>query len=473
MKKIITLVIVLAMLTSLFVLPSAALTEADVASLKYTMLQQTSNGYSYTADDVLFAGKYCMRGMAISKDGKYMFGGFLNPNGSASIEMWETATGNLVSGLQYIQPENDKSSYPKGLATDDRGYLYAALAYNPNNTRADLATYTYDGGELNQIGYANIVMTNESTKTGVNGITVEKVNGIYYAYVIVNYDVDYLVRLNVNDPKNPVVDTSFGKNGMIDLQKDPYNVKDANYIDVDTDGTIYFAASTDSDSMLYILSPDGATVINQASQTKAYGVALWEDYVFVTSQNSGKVCIYDKVTNALVANISVTADNIKLPIERDDILFNNGISSFCNVTIVNDILFLGDQGDGAAGLDQIVAAGLTEDAAKTVAGWSDAISARLAAAYPDKNATPDTTEAPKETEAPATEPVTEAPETEAPATDAPATDAPADTTTAAPTTDAPATEAPKADEGGCGGFVALGIMACIIPAAVVVCKKKD
>ena len=470
MKKIITLIITLAILAAIFVLPTAALTEADVASLKYTMLQQTNNGYSYTADDVLFAGKYCMRGMAISKDGKYMFGGFLNPNGSASIEMWETATGNLVSGIQYMQPENSKSSYPKGLATDDRGYLYAALAYNPNNTRADLATYTYEGGELTQIGYANIVMTDESTKTGVNGITVEKVNGVYYAYVIVNYDVDYLVRLNVNDPKNPVIDTSFGKNGMIDLQKDPYKIKDANYIDVDTDGTIYFAATTQSDSMLYILTPDGSTIINQVSQTKAYGVALWEDYVFVTSQSSGKVCIYDKVTNALVANISVTSDNIKLPIERDDILFNNGISSFCNVAVVNDILFLGDQGDGSAGFDQIVATGLTEDAAKTVAAWSDAMAARLAAAYPEKTETTaaPTTDAPT-TEAPAVEETTPAAEETTPA--------PVETTPApVETTPAPApaetTPAPAPAKKGCGSVVALGVLACLIPAAVVVCKKR-
>ena len=106
MKKLITLVLTLAMIATLFVLPSAALTEAEIGALKYTVLQQSINGYSYTADDVLFAGKYCMRGMAISQDGKYMFGGFLNPNGSASIEMWETSTGKLVSGLQYIQPEN-------------------------------------------------------------------------------------------------------------------------------------------------------------------------------------------------------------------------------------------------------------------------------------------------------------------------------------------------------------------------------
>lgn len=74
---------------------------------------------------------------------------------------------------------------------------------------------------------------------------------------------------------------------------------------------------------------------------------------------------------------------------------------------------------------------------------------------------PVTTEAPKETEAPKdTEP-----------------EAPADTTTAAPTTDAPATDAPTTDapaaSGGCGGFVALGIVAALIPAAVVIRKKRD
>ena len=75
-------------------------------------------------------------------------------------------------------------------------------------------------------------------------------------------------------------------------------------------------------------------------------------------------------------------------------------------------------------------------------------------------AAPETTPAPETTEAPATE----APTTEAPATEAPTTDA--------PVTEAPTTEAPKA-EGGCGGFVALGVVAALIPAAVVIRKKRD
>lgn len=44
-------------------------------------------------------------------------------------------------------------------------------------------------------------------------------------------------------------------------------------------------------------------------------------------------------------------------------------------------------------------------------------------------------------------------------------------TTAAPSEDTPSTTAP-ATSGGCGSFAAMGIMACIIPAAVTVIKKK-
>ena len=85
---------------------------------------------------------------------------------------------------------------------------------------------------------------------------------------------------------------------------------------------------------------------------------------------------------------------------------------------------------------------------------------------PETTPAPETTAAPETTPAPET---TAAPETEAPATEAPATEAPA---TEAPATEAPVTEAPKA-EGGCGGFVALGVIAALIPAAVVVLKKRN
>lgn len=462
MKKLITLVITLALIAALFVLPSAALTEAEITGAKFTVLQQSINGYSYTADDVLFAGKYCMRGMAISQDGKYMFGGFLNPNGSSAIEMFDTATGKIVSGIQYIQSENNKSSYPKGLATDDRGYLYAGLAYNPNNTQADLAVYSYEGG-LKLVSHTTIKTTSPDVKTGVNGVAVEKVNGTYYAYIVVNYDVDYLIRVNVNDPANPALDTSFGEGGVLDLQKEPYSLKEANYLDVDTDGTIYLACNDSTEKKVIVLSSDGTMILNQFSHPTAYGVALWGDYIFVSTQKTGNVGVYNKYSFQPVGTLAISTDNIVLPITRDDILLNVGASSICNVAVINDILFLGDQAGDANTCDQIFAVGLTDAAAKTVASWSEAIGTRLAAAYPEK------TEAPETTMAPETEPVTEVPETE-PATE-PATEAPE---TQAPATEAPNVEVDYVDEkSGCGGMIAGATVLVTLLGAAVVFKKKD
>ena len=459
MKKIITLLLTLTIIASLFVLPSSALTEADIAGFKYTLVMQSSGGMSFTGDDVLFYAKYQMRGMAISQDGKYAFGGYLNPSGSSAIEMFDLNTGKVVAGYQYIHPENNTASYPKGLATDDRGYLYAALAYNKNYGRADIAILDYSSGSLQQLSYANIVTTTAETKTGVNGITVEKINGSYFAYVIVNYDVDYLARFNVDDPANPVLDAGFGNGGLIDLQKSPYNLTEANYLDVDTDGTIYLGCKDSSTQKLIVLSADGSIILNSVEQTKAYGVAIWNDYLFVTSQDSGKVCVYNKSALSLIGTIEVTTENIALPIDRDDILFNGGANSLCNATVINDVLFLGDQGSGASGFDQIFAVGLTADGAKIVENYSKGIHDRLASIYPEKTEAPETTLAPEPETTVAPE-ATEAPvETTVEATDAPVV------------TDAPATEAP-AKEKGCGGMVA-GIAIIAIIGTAVVIRKKD
>ena len=84
----------------------------------------------------------------------------------------------------------------------------------------------------------------------------------------------------------------------------------------------------------------------------------------------------------------------------------------------------------------------------------------------------ETTTAAPETTTAAPDTTTAAPETTTAAPDTTTAAPTVETTTAAPTTNAPTTEAPKS-EGGCGGFVALGIIACVIPAAVVILKKKD
>lgn len=55
-------------------------------------------------------------------------------------------------------PRPTESGYPKGLAVDDRGYLYVGLAYYPNNGSVDFAVVSYnDKGEMTEISYTNLM----------------------------------------------------------------------------------------------------------------------------------------------------------------------------------------------------------------------------------------------------------------------------------------------------------------------------
>ena len=461
MKKLVSILLTLMIFLSFSSLGTSA-AEVSFDDFKYTLLMQSNDGYSYTADSNLNAARYQMRGMAISHDGKYSFGGYLNPKNTSAVEMFDNTTGEVVGGYQKIQEDGTSTSYPKGLATDDRGYLYVALAYNPNKIRADFAVIDYNQkdpatGMLKEVAYVKMCDTGES-KTGVNGITVEKVNGIYYAYIVVNYDIDRIYRYDITIPSDPLLDTTFGTGGYIDLQKDPYNLSEGNYLDVDEDGKIYLGVTdTSSSNHLMVISEDGNTVLNKIAQTKAYGVAVNDKYVFVSSQNSGNICVYDKYTLALVKELSITTDNIVLPLdEKYQMVFNFAPNSICNLSIQNDILFIGDQGSGSAGFDHIYAVGLTDEAATTLAGWAAAIGAKL---MPEETtAAPDTTNAPETTAAPET---TESTETEEVPVGTPAPE-----TTKTPET----TKAPE--KTGCGAAIGISVAVIALFGTAIVFKRK-
>ncbi len=471
MKKLITIILTLSMIAAIFVLPSssaATITETDAATWKYTLLMQSLKGFCYSSDEYIPNEVYTMRGMAVSHDAKYLFGGFLHPNGLGGIGMFDAATGKVLSAIQYDQGDG-KFSFPKGLATDDRGYLYAALANQPNNYKNKLGIYSYAEEKLALVKDLEFFTIETDDKTGVNGITVENLNGTYYAYIVVNYKTDYLYRINVTDPSNPYIDTSFGTDGRIDLLDAVYGSGDkdnidACYLDVDTDGTIYLALTDKPTRKLVVLSADGKTVQKSVDtgSNAAYGVALYGDYVFVCMQNTGKVAIYNKTTLDPVANVEVSADNILVPHESDDTMSNVGVSSFIYATVVNDILFLGDQG-GDSACDQIFAVGLTPEAAAVVEGYSKGIHDRLASIYPDETTGGDTT----------------ADETSGSSDQTTADDTEGDNTTDAPggdeTTNAPGGDetTKPADETGCGSVIAGGAVILALMATAIVLKKRN
>ncbi|MGM9643124.1 MAG: hypothetical protein ACI3XI_07940 [Eubacteriales bacterium] len=472
MKKLITIVLTLSMIAALFVLPSSAaamITEAEASAWKYTLLMQSFKGDCYSGAESLVGNTYTMRGMAVSQDGKYLYGGFLHPNGSGGIGMFDAATGKILTGVQYDQGDG-KYSFPKGLATDDRGYLYAALAWEPNYGKALLGIYEYADNQLTLKKDLQFVTTDDGTKTGVNGITVEKINGSYFAYVVVNYKVDYLYRINVTDINNPVVDTSFGTDGRIELADPQFgsgNVDkvEAQYLDVDTDGTIYVVIHDSPVKRLVAFSADGKSILKtiEISEGNPISAALYGDYLFVAFR-SGQINIYNKNTFESITSVTITTDNIIVPHESDDTMANVGVTNVYNIMVVGDILFIGDQG-GSSFMDQIFAVGLTADAEAIVSGYAQGIRDRLTSIYPDETTGDNTTE-----EATSGDDTTQAATEGDDTTEA----APAgDDTTATPVETADNTTADTSDDDGCGSLIAGGAVLLTLIAAAVVLKKKD
>lgn len=443
--RVLCAVFIATVMMSCLYLPASAVS-IDWNNVKLESLVDIMNSYVETSDSLLEDGQYCMRGFAVSPDGRFAFGGFLNPNSTAAMNVIDLETALPVACYVHEQTEGGRG-YPKGIAVDDRGYVYVGEAYYPNYGSVDYAILSYsDKGELTEMGFYNAITDGtpgdqNGTKLGVNGVDVVKLDGKYYMYMVINYDWSRLYRFDVTDVKAPKLDTSFGTGGFVDL-KNVHSMTTAQYLDVDTDGTIYIGATTTSDSGVYVLSSDGMTLLNSAACKKGYAVALWEDYIFVSTQ-SGPTCVnvFDKVTLQPVSTIEC----------------HDGANSYVYLAVVNDVLYVGDQGNGNADYDSIVVAPLSDAGKKIISDRKAAYAAALETTPADT-----TTAAPKDTTTPAPK------ETTTPAPDD-STTAPKDTTTAAPKD---TTTAGKSEKSGCGSAVALGLVACIIPAAAIIVKKK-
>jgi len=452
--KLAAATLIILLLVPVFCLPGAAVYVADWSGVKLEEFIRILNSYVETSDTLLIEGNHTMRGFAVSPDGKYAFGGFLNPGGTSAVNMFDLDTAVPIGAYAYEQADG-KRSYAKGLAVDDRGYLYVGLAYNPNYGAVDFAVVSYnDKGEMTEVSYTNIITegtrgSSSSPKLGVNGVAVEKLGEKYYAYFVINYDLDYLYRFDVTDPAKPTLDTSFGTGGRVDLAA-KYSVpsgKDAQYLDVASDGTIYLCATTTTDCLL-IISADGNTLIDSINIPKAYSVCLTDEYIYVTSSSGpSAVNVLDRITLQQVATISG----------------HTGANNYVYVIEVDGVLYVANQGSDTV-FDSILVAPLTDAAKALIESRRATIAAALESANTTTPGGPDETTTSPDTEPPATEPSGES------------TTAPVDneSTTAPAGSDGTTKASEPGKKGGCKSSVAAGLLlpAILIP-AVIIRKKKD
>ncbi|HVX11764.1 MAG TPA: DUF4214 domain-containing protein [Pirellulales bacterium] len=218
---------------------------------------------------------YSLRGVALSNDGSNLYAGYIHSSGIDEISTTNSAVGASVS-----TPDEQ----PKGLATDDRGNVYATLNTGSAATSQPWMIYSSD---LVPVSGTNFMSATTDPKQ-LSGMAVQKLDGHYYLYISSNKGAGTIERWNVDDPSDPVLDTSWGTNGIIDLQSSSFGLGANSYVNglvVDTDGTIYATggvSTTDRGDTVFKISPNGLSVEGTASVSGAMDDALDGGQLYVT-----------------------------------------------------------------------------------------------------------------------------------------------------------------------------------------------
>ena len=404
------------------------------------------------------AGTVNMRGFAMSPDGRYCYMGTLNGGtGVRGVAVFDTQKAELTDLYYHYNGEagdqGNPFSYAKGLAADDRGYVYVGFAFSKNYNVVDLGiAKQLEDGTLEEV-YCDAVYEfgnpgdEGGIKVGVNGVDVTKVGDKYYCYFMTNYTYDALYCYDVTDPANPKLNKDFGTNGCI-IFSEPSNTvggdfkpADAHYMDVDEDGTIWLIADGE-DAYVMKIAPDGSACVDLIPANYFYCVEHVNGYLLMGDYKGEYIEVRDDASYEVVAKIDIQPD------------FGDRVT---RIQIANDVLFVCEAGNDTVNINTIHAAPLSPAGQE----FFNKLVANLAGESAEET-----------TEAPATEEPETSPDTEPPVVTEPgdATEAPTEAPTDAPATDAPETEAPKE---GCGSTVAVAAVALMTAAAAFVARKKD
>ena len=403
-----------------------------------------------------------MRGFAMSTDGRYLYMGQLNGGtGVRGVVVYDTET-CAVTDLYYHYDgeaglEGSPFSYAKGIAADDRGYVYVGFSFSKNHNVVNLGiAQQKEDGTLEETALEAVYEFGEpgdegGIHVGVNGVDVAKVGDKYYCYVMVNYDHDALYCFDVTDPASPKLNKDFGEGGCI-IFSEPSNtvagsgftLKEGQYLDVDDDGTIWLVANANegTDGIMKI-APDGSACVEVIEMKGIYSVEHEGGFLLCGLKDGSAVVVLDDSSYETIATIPLTAEY------GDRIV---------RMLVIHDVLFVADAGNDTHMNNAVHAAPLSPAGQE----FFDKLVANLAGKGAEETvgetATEEEPETPPDTEPPV---VTEPGDTIETPTEAP-TDAPA--------TEAPETEAPKE---GCGSTVAFAAVALMTAAAAFTVKKKD
>ena len=486
MKRTLAILLCAAMLLSVSILGASAMTTVSknvtndswkTVELKPLYVQsggdifsdQNEDYYEYwwedevpeLGDHLFQACTVNMRGFAMSTDGRYLYMGTLNGGtGVRGVTVFDTRQAKVTDLYYKYDGEaglaGNPFSYAKGIAADDRGYVYVGFAFSKNYNIVNLGiAKQQEDGTLEEVYYDAVYEFGNpgdegGIKVGVNGVDVAKIGDRYYCYFMTNYTYDALYCYDVTDPENPTLNKDFGTNGCVifsDLSQTMpggFQPGDGYYMDVDEDGTIWIIADSETDAMIMKLAPDGSACVELIPANFFYCVEHVGGYLLLGDYAGEYVEVRDDASYEVIAKIDLQPD------------YGDRVT---RIQIVNDVMFVCEAGNDNNPINTIHAAPLSADGQ----AFYEALVANLSQTEPETDAP---TEAPTDAPDQGTEAPTEAPDNGTEAPDA-GTEAPTD----APDAGTDATTEPA--KSGCGSTLGFAAVALLSACVAFVVGKRD
>lgn len=405
-----------------------------------------------------------MRGFAMSPDGHYLYMGHLNGgSGVRGVAVFDTETCVLTDYYYHYDGEiglvGSPFSYPKGIAADDRGYVYVGYAFSKNYNVVNLGiAQQQEDGTLTEVSFEPVFAFGDpgdegGIKVGVNGVDVAKVGDKYYCYAMLNYDYDALYCIDVTDPQNPKLNKDFGTDGVIIFSEpsntvagDGFTLKEGQYLDVDDDGTIWVVVNSNegTDGIMKI-APDGSACADVAVVSGVYSVEHEGGFLLCGMKDGSAVVVLDDASYETIATIPLTADY------GDRVV---------RMQVVNDVLFVADAGNDTVDYNAVHAAPLSAEGQE----FFNQLVANL-----NNHGEEETTE--EVTEGTHTGDETTVTTTETPTEEESTVEAPDENTTTVASAEDVTTEEPG--EAGCASTVGFAAVAVLMAVAACVVRKKE
>jgi hypothetical protein len=265
-----------------------------------------------------------LRGLALSGDESSIYGGFTQGSTSRAIRK---VSSDVVPGIIGNAPPHTSAvearvdTFPgqaKGLATDDRGYVYATLNSGFGGISQPWAIYS------SSLSILTTQISISPVASQLGGISVQKFDPdgpggddpTYYAYLSHNQGNGQIERWDVTNPALPVLDLTWGGgDGSIDLQAEYGPSAFANGLEVDDDGTLYVTggilSSGFGDSVFKIPADGNLDQAIRVSVNGAMDVALFDGKAYVTQYlaASSSIAVLSQADLALLETLIAAPTN--------------------------------------------------------------------------------------------------------------------------------------------------------------------